>query len=104
MDHVSKNDAYYRKLANPICTLSHAQRNMMGEFTRGLDRQTKSRETRLKILAAKRGRTAYSDVSDSESVSTDISEFMSPVGAFTTGRRSMDPSPLAPVTPVESED
>ena len=58
------NLEYYKRLSNPMCTLSKTQKGMLGHFKSDVSRQAQSRQTRLRILAAKRSRVHTPDASE----------------------------------------
>jgi hypothetical protein len=66
---MDSNTAYYKRIANPICTLSTTQKGMIGNYKKVVSRQSQSRQTRLLILAEKRSRLQHhEDPSDCSEV------------------------------------
>jgi hypothetical protein len=59
MSDDSDNLGYYKRISNPLCTLSKTQKGMLGNFKKNVSRQTQSRQTRLRILAEKRSRVNH---------------------------------------------
>ena len=60
---------YFKRISNPLSTISKEQKDMMGSFRKNINRQKRSRETRLRILAERRARTP-APVSDDSDVSS----------------------------------
>ena len=67
--NMENNTHYYKKLSNPICTLSTTQKGMIGNYRKVVSRQSHCRQARLLILAQKRNRIHVpSDPSDSSEI------------------------------------
>ena len=64
---------YLKRIANPVCCLTKTQQTMLGSFKKNVDRQSQSRQVRLRILAEKRNRIHTPSVVDEQS---DVSEHM----------------------------
>lgn len=63
---------YYKTLSNPMRTVSKSQKKMIGSFVKDVERQRRSHENRLRILAKKRGIPYKSEFDDS--ITDDSSE------------------------------